>query len=432
MMKKLVFIFFILMITKISFAQIVVNDELKKLINQSFSYFPKIKEAENNVITAQQRIDITQTNLPDISASGSYTYIKPKIEIPFPVGSNGEVKNFQFFPVNNVASSVDANYMLFDFGRLKANVDRAKTDLKYAADNVEYSKTQLAYQVADIYYGIIYLQKAIGIQDSVLSYLNANKQIVESNLRNGTALKIDLLNVQSNIDAEQNRKVDLQNSLQKQYNLLSYATGAAQAVGSDFDFNVSVKTVDEALAVAQQNNIEFILAKDKIAQAQSDVTIQKSINKPSVNLHGGAGYKNGFVPDVNQIRFNYQAGVTLKVPIYDGGKTDKQIKLYQNIVRQNQLSMESLSNDYKRDIEQTFTDIESNVERIKNTAGQIEQAKLAEQIAQSRFRNGVGTNLEITNASTNEQRAELTRLQYEYQLCLAKVELARLIGEKYW
>ncbi|MGI8952576.1 MAG: TolC family protein [Chitinophagaceae bacterium] len=431
-MKKLVFIFFILMITKISFAQIVVNDELKKLINQSFSYFPKIKEAENNVITAQQRIDITQTNLPDISASGSYTYIKPKIEIPFPVGSNGEVKNFQFFPVNNVASSVDANYMLFDFGRLKANVDRAKTDLKYAADNVEYSKTQLAYQVADIYYGIIYLQKAIGIQDSVLSYLNANKQIVESNLRNGTALKIDLLNVQSNIDAEQNRKVDLQNSLQKQYNLLSYATGAAQAVGSDFDFNVSVKTVDEALAVAQQNNIEFILAKDKIAQAQSDVTIQKSINKPSVNLHGGAGYKNGFVPDVNQIRFNYQAGVTLKVPIYDGGKTDKQIKLYQNIVRQNQLSMESLSNDYKRDIEQTFTDIESNVERIKNTAGQIEQAKLAEQIAQSRFRNGVGTNLEITNASTNEQRAELTRLQYEYQLCLAKVELARLIGEKYW
>ena len=87
---------------------------------------------------------------------------------------------------------------------------------------------------------------------------------------------------------------------------------------------------------------------------------------------------------------------------------------------------------YKKDIEQALTDIQSNYERINNTKGQTEQAVYAQQLAATRFKNGVGTNLELTNASTNVQRALLTTLQYEYQLCLAKVELARLMGYQYW
>ncbi|MBC7722302.1 MAG: TolC family protein, partial [Pedobacter sp.] len=154
--------------------------------------------------------------------------------------------------------------------------------------------------------------------------------------------------------------------------------------------------------------------------------------KPTVSVGAGAGFKNGYVPNVGEIRFNYNAGVALRVPIYEGGKTKKQIKLSETLVKQNELAIETLNNNYKKDIEQTLTDVQSNLERIKNTDGQIEQAKYAQTIAGTRFKNGVGTNLELTNASTNVQRAELTKLQYQYQLCLAKVELAKLIGYKYW
>ncbi|WP_164093821.1 TolC family protein, partial [Stenotrophomonas maltophilia] len=77
-------------------------------------------------------------------------------------------------------------------------------------------------------------------------------------------------------------------------------------------------------------------------------------------------------------------------------------------------------------------DIQSTKERIKNTASQITQAKYARDLAAIRFKNDIGTNLELINASTNVQRAELSRLQYEYQLCLSKIELARLTGEQYW
>ena len=408
-------------------AQVTVNSELKTLITKSFGYFPRIKEAENMVATAQEKLTLTQLNkLPDVTGDASYAYVKPKIEIPL----NGT--DFQFAPVHNLNGAVNATYALFDFGRLRANINRSKDDLQYARHNVEYARAQLANQVANVYYNIVYLQKAIRIQDDVLNYLTENKRIVESQLRNGNALKIDLLNIQASIDNEENRKADLKNSLQKQLNLLEYTTGISQSAGTAFDFDISLTDASSALGIAQTENLDFTLAKDRITQAQSDLAITKLAEKPTVGVKAAVGVKNGYVPYISDMRFNYMAGISFSVPIYNGGRNKQQQKLQQNIIRQNEMAVETLSNNYKKDIQQALTDVATNLERIRNTQGQIDQAKAAQVLATNRFTNGTGTNLEITNASTNVQRAELTKLQYEYQLCLAKVELTRLMGYQYW
>jgi outer membrane protein TolC len=426
-MKKILTTAFTLFTALFLQAQVTVNSELKNLINQSFGYFPKVKEIQNTVITAQEKVNLTQLNKsPDITADASYAYVRPKIELPL----NGDL--FQFAPVNNISGAVNASYALFDFGRLQANIQRSKDDLQYAKHNVDYVKSQLAYQVANVYYNIVYLNKAISIQDSVLSFLNENKTLVQNQLKNGTALKIDLLNIQASIDNEENHKIDLKNSLQKQLNLLEYTTGNKQSNGKLFDFDLGLTDVTSALGQAQLSNPDFVLAKDKIKQAESDLAISKVAEKPMIGLKAAAGIKNGYVPYVNDLRFNYLAGVSFTVPIYNGGKNKQQQKLQQTLIRQNEMAVESLSSTYKKDIEQALTDVASNMERIKNTAGQIEQAKAAQVLAANRFKSGAGTNLEITNASTNVQRAALTKLQYEYQLCLSKVELTRLMGYQYW
>ena len=426
-MKKILITSFTILTTLSLQAQVTVNPELKNLIDQSFGYFPKVKEIQNTVITAEEKVNLTQLNrFPELTGNAQYAFVEPKIVLPL----NGQ--NFQFAPVNNLSGSLNASYALFDFGRLQANVDRSKDDLQYAKHNVEYVKSQLAFQVATIYYNIVYLQKAISIQDSVLSFLNDNKVIIESQLKNGTALRIDLLNIQASIDNEENHKIDLKNALQKQINLLDYSTGSKQSSGKAFDFDVTLTDAGNALGLAQTNNFDFLLAKDKIKQAESDLAIVKLADKPTVGVQAAAGIKNGYVPYVNDLRFNYMAGVSLSIPIYNGGKNKQQQKLQQNIIKQNQMAVETLSSTYKKDIEQSLTDVASNLERIKNTAGQIESAKAAQVLAMNRLKSGTATNLEITNASTNVQRAALTKLLYEFQLCLAKLELTRLMGYQYW
>lgn len=414
------------------FAQQAAN-ELKNLVNSSFTYYPRFKELEQAVQISEQRVDLaTLGNKPNVSASGSYTYLWPVPTVPFPDG-NGGTKNFKFQPNHNVSTAVTGVAPIYDFGRTRLAIERARLDVQQAKNNVEYNKAQLAAQVATVYYTIIYLRKAIAVQDSVIAVLQANRKQVEDKYKNGDALKLDILTMQNNIDIEQNRKADLQNQLAKQYNLLQFATGQTIVPPTaSFDFNAAVNDTASALQTAQLNNYDYLIAQQRVRQAEADVAISRLANKPSLNVNGSTGFRNGFQPEIGQFKFNYALGVGVSVPLFTGGRDKKQTQIAQSAVRQNELAIESLNNQYSRDIRQAFVDVQTNRERLRTTEEQIAIAREALRVTQSRYTNGITTNIELLNANTNLQRVELAQLQYQYQFALAQVELARLMGTRYW
>src|SRR5438045_4861540 len=266
-MKKYLITFMLLCVSILVTAQAPANNELKGLIGQSFSYYPRVKEAENQVHIAEKRLDVTKTNLPTVDLNGSYEYVQPKITLPLEV--DGQKQQFQFAPINNFDGNIGAEYLLLDFGRLKAEIERSKTDLNYANDNVLNVQTQLASQVSAIYYNIIYFRKAIVIEDSILNYLNANKTVAENKLKNGDAIKLDVLNLQSQIDIEVNLREDLLSNLEKQITLLQYTTGDSQVTGNSFEFNIPLQPEQEAFNTAYASVPDFILARDKVQQAKA-------------------------------------------------------------------------------------------------------------------------------------------------------------------
>ena len=335
-MKKIfLFVLAVASFSTYNIAQVQVNNDLKKLINQSFSYFPKLKEAENTIVTAEDKITLTElVRNPNVDAQAGYMYMTPVSKASFP----GAAEVLKFIPNHTYTTAVNANYTLADFGRLKANVERSKIDLQFAKDNIALIKSQLANQVSIIYYNMVYLQKAISIQDSVLNFLNENKKVVQSKLNDGEALKIDLLNIQANINNEENRKIDLKNNLQKQLNLLNYTTGTSITAGDTFDFNIATINNQTALDSSIHNNIDFKIAKDRIDQASGDIIVTKLRDKPSINMNGGLGFKNGYLPDIYNFQFNGIAGLSLNVPLYNGGRTKQQIKLQVHLVQQQQLA----------------------------------------------------------------------------------------------
>ena len=431
MKRILLFATLILAANGILTAQVNTSKSLQQLVAQSFAYFPKIKEALNTEAIAADKIVLTDLNKnPFVQAQVGYSYLAPVSKATLPI--NGTNQTVKFMPDHNYNAGFNANYVVADFGRLQANLERAKLDLQYAKDNTELLKNQLAAQVANIYYSRVYLIKAIAIQDSVIAFLEANKKVTENKFKEGEALKIDLLNIQASIDNEENKKIDLQNSLEKQNNLLQFATGAMVPAGNQFDFTVATTKTLAAIDTSNHQLTEFKLAADKISQAKQDLAIAKLMDKPTIGLSSALGFRNGYLPSLYEFQLNGVAAVNLSIPIYTGGKTKQQIKINQRQITQQELALNSLSNTYKKDIASALADINSNSSRLKNTSSQIAQASYAQNLAAVRYKNGVGTHLELINASTNLQRAAFTALQYEYQLCLANIEYAKLLGLNYW
>jgi outer membrane protein TolC len=406
-----------------STAQITAPKELKSLVEASFNHFPKFKEADNMVDIASEKIKLVSLNKqPDVTADAGYTYIRPKIELPI----NGE--KFQFAPLNNFTASFNGTYTLVDFGRLKAAITQAKNELTYNQHNKENIQHQIAYQVANIYYYMVYLKKAVGIQDTILNTLNENKKIIESQYKNGTALEIDLLSIQSTIDAEENRKIDLTTLLNKQEILLDYVSGISKISGNEFDLLQKNDVITNNLAA----NPDIIMLQDKLQQSKQDVSISMLKNKPVLGLRANVGSRNGYLPNISEMRLNYLAGVNFSVPIYNGGKIKQQIKLQEKLANQQSLVIESMNQTLQKDIKQTSADLLSATERLKRTNSQIALAKYASTLANNKLIHGTGTHLEVTSANTNLQRSLLNQLQLEFQVCSAQLEYARLTGVKYW
>ena len=421
MKKTLITFFAIFFFALFTNAQNIVNAELKSLLQKSLTYFPKVKEVEEIVQLAENKLKLVELNkYPDITLDASYAYVQPKIEVAF--GPN----TFQFAPVHNVSGAINGTYALIDFGRLKANIEKSKLELQAAHHVAAQLQNSLFSQISQLYFQIVYAQKAIQIQNQVLALYNENKKVIDAQLLNGSAIQFDALTIQSKIDNEINRKIDLETNLKKLLNLLKYATGVDNIKEGELTLSIKNYTFDEALQNAMNHNPSLAIARDKISISKSDVSISKLNDKPFIGAKATLGSRNGYLPAINDPKFNYSAGIGFTVPLFNGGKTKQLIKIQEKGLALSETNVEVLIHDTEKDIQAALIDINSSQTRITNANSQIEQAALAQKL--SKLKNGTATPLEISSTNTDFQKALLNQLQYQYQLCNAQIELLKIMG----
>ncbi len=409
-----------------AFAEAQTNNELKALITQSFSYFPRIQELQKAAEVSDLRVGLSRSNYyPVISGIGSYSYVTPLSKINF---GGSELK---LNPNDNYNFNISVTQPIWDFGKTNALIAKSKVDLLSATTNIEQAKATVAAQVANVYYSMVYLKKAIAVEDSILSFLHLNKTIVENRIKRGDALQIDVTNIQSTIDLEENQKVNFVNLLQKQKALLDYSAGtSADPMATDFDFPAFAES--PIADYAKQNNFDLRLANQRTLASEMDLKFSENNRYPILSFVGGTGYKNGYQPNINPLIFNYALGLNLSVPVYNAGKNNQNMHIAQKTLEANQLAVKTTENNLRKDLAQVQADLTSNADRIKNSESQVNYAREALTLTQSRYKQGVATHLDLLNSSSNLQRILLNQIQFQYQLCTARIEQARLLGWKYW
>jgi outer membrane protein TolC len=391
--------------------------QLTQLIGKAMDNYPKLKEGQEYVKLGEARTELAYAGyMPVIGAEATYRYQQPtpKIVIPIP----GFESSIQFIPANNYDFNIKLSQPVWDFGRTQASVNKAKSETATAKDNVEANKNNVAYQVAQLYYGIIFLNKSIDVQNEQIKLLEANEKLISDKIKNGDGLKFDLLSTQVKKNAATNRIVDLKTQLNTGYDYITQRDADA--------------TTFSATTVTPDNNFDIKLLQDKLTSASWDIKAAKRGWLPSINLSAQAGYKNGFVPDINKLTFNYGVGVGLNVPIYGANRPNYQTKIAKINMQANTYALEAQKITLNKDIMLAQNDIAASEEKLKNYELQIKQADEALTLANARYKSGVITNLELLTSQTNQQDAMLGKIQLEYNLLLAKLELNRLGAVKFW
>jgi len=408
--------------------------QLNKLVEQAFVQYPKVAEMNDQVKLSEVKVELGKAAYwPVVTGDVSYRRMYPTDPISISIGP-GQVHDISILPADNYNAGFSLVQPIIDL-KTPVSISKSKSELTSANDNLEVFKMQLACQVAQLYYGIIFLDKSIKVQKEQMELIKSNIEQVETKLKNGDALNYDLVSLkvkQANLD---NYYAELQNQRNRQYNLINMITGNS-GTNSVSDTLINDNWVnlasDSIFSQANHNNPELKTAFDKIESAKWGVITNERMKWPTLNFLAGSGFRNGFLPDINQTRFNYFVGAGITIPIVSGSHPDIQKKMAQINLDATNHALESERVSLNKDILNSIDDLKKNQIRLSGSDALISQAKMALQLANDRYKNGVITTLELLTAQTNYQDALLNRIQCEYNMLLTKLEMNRLAGKHWW
>ncbi len=399
---------------------------LRKIIEQVVSSHPIVKNAEEALNNADARIELAKTGYyPQAYMVANFSNMGPVIKLSIP-----NMGTFMLYPDNNYSAAVNIEQTVYDFGRTKESILLENKGKDLGLQAVEQVKQKLSILTVNNFYSMVYIQAAIKIKDEQLAALNEHLEYVEKMLSTGSATEYQVLTTKVKISGVESQKVDLQAALKAQQASLNSLLGNSQdispVVKNELQVEVPLMKQDSLLPYAFRNRDEVLLNNKRKSLAELKYDMVKLQNKPMLNLIASGGAKNGFIPNLYEIRPNYVIGLGFRVPIFDGMKNKFNLQQANSAITSIGYESESTKRNVSNEIIEAEVYVESAHKKIKQSELQLMQALKAYSLAETSFKSGVITNLDMLDAGTavSETRLMLLKSRIDYATSIYRLNAA--------
>lgn len=402
---------------------------LQQAIQAALTNQPSLDKVEAQVHASEAKVDQAQSGYyPQVDLEGSYNYRSPVSSLQF------QGQSFQVRPKNNYDTHLSARQMIYDFGQTKENIALARSQTLTAQQRKEAVKWTISYYTAKTFYSDLYLEQSIEVVSDQLSTLREDLEIARKKRKNGSATDYDVLSIKVRIGEAKNRKLDLKDQRQKAEIRLR------NLFGWDPDRDVQLQgTLDlrSKEPVAEMSEIyakrpDYNILQQKKNELKHAYKLKSLSDYPRLLAGVAAGFRNGFQPDVDELLGNYNIGVQLEVPIFNGHQTRYQKQEVQANMDVLEAKKRSLKRDIRQDVEQAKADVKTGKQKLQTADLQIKQAKEQLRLAKLRYKNGVITNTDLLAAETALTRARFEKVTTTYNILLSQYDLRKAMGEKIW
>jgi len=247
----------------------------------------------------------------------------------------------------------------------------------------------------------------------------------------GMATGLDVTRAQVQLENEKQRLLAAENQRGRtKLNLI-------RAVGIDFDVTlvltddlklVAVEPVStqEALVIARENRVELKAQVQRQRLADLTLSSVRSERIPSLRFDGDYGFIGLGIDDTLPTR---NVGLTLSVPVFDGGQREGRMSESRSQVRQEQIRMKDLSAQISLEVRDALLTLSSTQQQVLVAEEGLRLALRELELSRERFAVGVANNIEVTNAQTSVARARDNLIEALANFNAGRINLARAKGE---
>jgi outer membrane protein TolC len=402
---------------------------LVSIIEEIVKAHPTVRGAEEALRNADARIGLARTGYyPVVDASASFANIGPVLKFTIP-----EIGTVQLYPANNYTGAINYRQVIYDFGRTSQSINIEEQNKTLGEMTVEQVKQRMSLVAVNSFYTLAYLQEAVKIKDEQLTTLDEHLRYVRKMKETGSATDYQILTTEVRISTAESQKVDILSSLNVQQAYLSSLLGMDDlkaVVREELEVTLPSVNKDSVQAFALRNRNEMLISKERTSLAGLRYDLIKTVNRPIISLSISGGAKNGYIPELGQLRANYSAGVGISVPIFDGMKSKYNLLQAKSAINSAEFEVENTKRNITSEVREAESYLESAHQKVSQFSLQLDQALQAYSLAETSFRSGVITNLELLDANTavSESRLMLLKAKIDYAASIYRLKAA--LGER--
>jgi len=403
---------------------------LKSIIQQVISTYPTVKIAEEAVKNADSRIALAKTGYnPVADITASFANLAPVTKLSFP-----GLGTFQLYPDFNYNASVNVQQLIYDFGRTRKGVELENEGKAIGEQTLEQVKQKLSLYTVSNFYTLLYLQAAIKIKEEQLTTLNEHLQYIEKVMATGSATEYQVLSTKVKMATVESQKVDLAAAQKAQQAALISLLGNNSlnnpVVKNELTVIPPTIKNDSVLSFAFHNRDEVLINEKRAALAELKYGMTKLTNKPYLSFQATAGAKNGYLPDLAKFTPNYVVGLGLKVPLFDGMKNKYNLSQAQSAITTISYEAEYTRRNISNEVSEAEALMSAAEQKVSQSELQLKQAKKAYSLAETSFKSGVITNLDLLDANTSVSESSLMLLKAKIDYAASVYKLKAALGER--
>jgi len=396
------------------------------------AYLPHITASVGSQKNANSVVSATETRFVNSRAATNFAPYFPAF------GSSGltpdstiravqQVDSSSTFS-NNLLAQTSLSQLLFDFGKTAAAADSAKKLADIAQQSVELQKQVAVLAVREGYTNLLLSQRLVQVNLDALQRAQLNHRAAVRLSEGGMRPRSDVARAEVDVA---NGEVGLVSATGAQ-GLALAALNTALGIDVRSATRVTDNLSDEPVSLDRNALLaEALRLRPEYQQAKLQVESNEALERQAVrnffpNITATASY-GGSQLDLNK---NYVVGMNMSWTIFDGGNLILKVKETHATTESSRAQAKSAELAISQDVQQAVVNIEETHARIASAKRGVKAAEANYRFATGRFRAGLASVIDVTDAQSQLTSAQATLSQGLSDFRIAQYRLDRAVGRR--
>ncbi len=375
--------------------------------------------------------------LPTLHGTGRFNYMDRRSDFP------GHPEYATHVNSSNTALALNLNWVLYDFGLRAANLESARQLLNAANATHDDTLQTVFLDTAKAFYEAQSAQALLVANKEAEQAAEKSFKAADAKYVAGVGALADKLQAETSYAQATLKRVQSEGEQQNAIGSLASVMGlrpnaAIQLTGIIDETDAEPlfqQVVDDLIEQAVHNHPKILAAQAQLEAARAQIDSTSAAGLPSLALVASYDHSGASATPINnqgsskQSIDNQEIGLQVSIPLFEGFGRHYKVREAEAQAENKQAELANAEQQVSLEVWKSYKALRTGMENLKTTKTLVLSAKQSFDVAQGRYKFGVGNIIELLKAQSDLSSAEQQRLLAAANWQTSRLRLATSLGQ---